>query len=182
MAVQFAVKQKARCAKENIMDKLSPKALMKSALDAQSAANEKAKDKYKGPTREEMDRAARMMEANIPPGSSSRLRNTNPMPSKEEADKQRMEMEKALLKGATEGIGGKAMGMKKGGVITDLKKAGFYDAKKDKAKRLDIINKVTTKPQRIEMVDKMFSAKKMAKGGTASSRADGCAVRGKTKA
>ena len=71
---------------------------------------------------------------------------------------------------------------KKGGVITDLKKAGFYDAKKDKAKRLDIINKVTTKPERIEMVDKMFSAKKMAKGGTASSRADGCAVRGKTKA
>ena len=71
---------------------------------------------------------------------------------------------------------------KKGGVIKDLKKAGFYDAKKDKAKRLSIINKVTTKPQRIEMVDKMFSAKKMAKGGTASSRADGCAVRGKTRA
>jgi len=71
---------------------------------------------------------------------------------------------------------------KKGGVITDLKKAGFYDAKEDKAKRLDIINKVTTKPERIEMVDKVFSAKKMAKGGTASSRADGCAVRGKTKA
>ena len=71
---------------------------------------------------------------------------------------------------------------KKGGVIKDLKKAGFYDAKKDKAKRLNIINKVTTKPERIEMVDKMFSAKKMAKGGTASSRADGCAVRGKTRA
>jgi hypothetical protein len=48
--------------------------------------------KYKGPTPEEMDRAARMMEANIPPGSSSRLKDTNPMPSKEEADKQRMEM------------------------------------------------------------------------------------------
>jgi uncharacterized protein YktA (UPF0223 family) len=71
---------------------------------------------------------------------------------------------------------------KKGGVVKDLKKAGFYDAKKDKAKRLSIINKVTTKPERIEMVDKMFSAKKMAKGGTASSRADGCAVRGKTRA
>ena len=71
---------------------------------------------------------------------------------------------------------------KKGGVVKELKKAGFYDAKKDKAKRLDIINKVTTKPERIEMVDKMFSAKKMAKGGTASSRADGCAVRGKTRA
>ena len=38
------------------------------------------------------------------------------------------------------------------------------------------------KPQRIEMVDKMFSTKKMSKGGTASSRADGCAVRGKTRA
>jgi hypothetical protein len=71
---------------------------------------------------------------------------------------------------------------KKGGVIKDLKKAGFYDAKEDKAKRLDIINKVTTKPERIEMVDKMFSAKKMSNGGTASSRADGCAVRGKTRA
>ena len=70
---------------------------------------------------------------------------------------------------------------KKGGVIKDLKKAGFYDAKKDKAKRLSIINKVTTKPQRIEMVDKLFSAKKMSKGGTASSRADGCATKGKTK-
>ena len=73
---------------------------------------------------------------------------------------------------------------KKGGVIKDLKKAGFYDAKKDKAKRLDIINKVTTKPERIEMVDKMFSAKKMAKGGSVSSaskRADGCATKGKTR-
>jgi hypothetical protein len=81
------------------------------------------KEKYKGPTPEEMDRAARMMEANIPPGSSSRLKDTNPMPSKEEADKQRMEMEKALLKGATEGMGGKAMGMKKGGKVSQLAKA-----------------------------------------------------------
>ncbi len=68
----------------------------------------------------------------------------------------------------------------KSGVIQSLKKSGFYEA--SKPKRLSIINKVTTKPQRIEMVDKVFSAKKMAKGGTASSRADGCAVRGKTKA
>jgi len=140
------------------------------------------KDKYIGPTPEEMDRAARMIEANIPPGSSSRLRNINPMPSKEEADKQRMEMEKALLKGASMGGMGPAMqGMKKGGVVKDLKKAGFYEAKKDKAKRLSIINKVTTKPQRIDMVDKMFSAKKMSSGGTASSRADGIAVKGKTR-
>jgi hypothetical protein len=47
------------------------------------------------------------------------------------------------------------------GVIKSLKKAGFYEAKKPK--RLGIINKVTTKPQRIEMVDKLFLAKK-AKG------------------
>lgn len=73
---------------------------------------------------------------------------------------------------------------KTGGVIKDLKKAGFYNAGEDKAKRLSIINKVTTKPQRIDMVDKMFSAKKMAKGGSVSSaskRADGCATKGKTK-
>ena len=44
------------------------------------------KDKYTGPTPEEMDRAARMIEANIPPGSSSRLRDTNPIPFKEEAE------------------------------------------------------------------------------------------------
>ena len=48
-------------------------------------------------------------------------------------------------------------------VVKSLKKAGFYGA--SKPKRLGIINKVTTKPQRIEMVDKMFLAKKV-KGGT----------------
>jgi hypothetical protein len=46
-------------------------------------------------------------------------------------------------------------------VAKSLKKAGFYTA--SKPKRLGIINKVTTKPQRIEMVDKLFLAKK-AKG------------------
>ena len=51
--------------------------------------------------------------------------------------------------------------MKKGGLTKSLKKAGFYGA--SKPKRLGIINKVTTKPQRIEMVDKLFLAKK-AKG------------------
>jgi hypothetical protein len=94
------------------------------------------KDKYTGPTPEEMDRAARMIEANIPPGSSSRLRDTNPIPSKEEADKQTMEMEKALLKGASMGGMGEALqGMKKGGKVS-----------------------------------------------SASKRADGCCIRGKTKA
>ena len=45
-------------------------------------------------------------------------------------------------------------------VVQSLKKAGFYSA--SKPKRLGIINKVTTKPQRIEMVDKLFLAKKVA--------------------
>ena len=49
-------------------------------------------------------------------------------------------------------------------VAKSLKKAGFYGA--SKPKRLSIINKVTTKPQRIEIVDKLFLAKKTAKGGT----------------
>jgi hypothetical protein len=116
------------------------------------------KDKYTGPTPEEMDRAARMIEANIPPGSSSRLRNINPMPSKEEADKQRMEMEKALLKGASMGGMGPAMqGMKKGGKIT----AANYDKEYGKIYRKAV--------------------KKMSNGGTASSRADGIAVKGKTR-
>jgi len=47
-------------------------------------------------------------------------------------------------------------------VAKSLKKAGFYEA--SKPKRLGIINKVTTKPQRIEMVDKLFLSKKV-KGG-----------------
>jgi len=47
-------------------------------------------------------------------------------------------------------------------VAKSLKKAGFYGA--TEPKRLAIINKVTTKPQRIKMVDKLFLAKKV-KGG-----------------
>jgi hypothetical protein len=38
-------------------------------------------------------------------------------------------------------------------------------AKKSKAERLAIINDVTTKPQRMEIVDKVFTAKKMKDGG-----------------
>lgn len=52
-------------------------------------------------------------------------------------------------------------GVKK--VVQTLKKAGFYES--SKPKRLGIINKVTTKSQRIEMVDKLFLAKKT-KGNT----------------
>ena len=44
-------------------------------------------------------------------------------------------------------------------LVKSLKKSGFYGA--SKPKRLGIINKVTTKPQRIEMVDKLFLAKKV---------------------
>ena len=50
-----------------------------------------------------------------------------------------------------------------GSVVKSLKKAGFYGA--SEPKRLAIINKVTTKPQRIKMVDKLFLAKKAVKGG-----------------
>jgi hypothetical protein len=47
------------------------------------------------------------------------------------------------------------------GVARSLKKAGFYEAGKDTSKRLSIINKVTTKPQRVKIVDKLFLAKKV---------------------
>jgi hypothetical protein len=51
----------------------------------------------------------------------------------------------------------------KGKVVQSLKKAGFYGA--SEPKRLAIINKVTIKPERIKMVDKLFLAKKT-KGGS----------------
>jgi hypothetical protein len=70
----------------------------------------------------------------------------------------------------------------KGGVVKSLKKAGFYDSGKTKSERKKIVSKATTKPQRIAMVEKLFSAKKMNAGGMASSRADGIAIRGKTRA
>ena len=58
--------------------------------------------------------------------------------------------------------------MKKGGKVSSpvnkkaLEKAGFYDKGQTSSKRKSIINKVTTKPQRIEMVEKMFLTKKAA--------------------
>ena len=69
----------------------------------------------------------------------------------------------------------------KGGVVNSLKKSGFYDKGKTKSDREKIVSKVTTKPQRIGMVEKLFSTKKMKAGGMASSRADGIATKGKTK-
>jgi len=50
-------------------------------------------------------------------------------------------------------------------IAKSLKKSGFYDAGKKKPERLKILNEVTTKPQRLEMVDKMFSEKKLKDGG-----------------
>jgi hypothetical protein len=50
-------------------------------------------------------------------------------------------------------------------IAKSLKKAGFYEAGKKKSERLNIINDVTTKPQRMKMVDKMFIEKKYKDGG-----------------
>jgi len=55
--------------------------------------------------------------------------------------------------------------MKDGGVAQSLKKAGFYDPSKSKSERENIVNKVTTKPQRVKIVEQVFSGKKMKSGG-----------------
>ena len=55
--------------------------------------------------------------------------------------------------------------MQDGGVVKSLKKAGFYEEGKSKSERLKIVSNTTTKPQRLEMVDKLFLAKKMKEGG-----------------
>ena len=72
---------------------------------------------------------------------------------------------------------------KAGGKVSKaLKSAGFYAKGTNKSEREKIVSKVTTKPQRLGMVEKLFSAKKMKAGGRASNRADGIAIRGKTRA
>jgi hypothetical protein len=72
---------------------------------------------------------------------------------------------------------------KAGGKVSKaLKSAGFYAKGTNKSEREKIVSKVTTKPQRLGMVEKLFSAKKMKAGGMASKRADGIAIRGKTRA
>jgi hypothetical protein len=53
-------------------------------------------------------------------------------------------------------------------VAKSLKKAGFYESSKSKPERVKIINEVTTKPQRLNMVEKMFSDKKLKSGGGVS--------------
>ena len=89
----------------------------------------------------------------------------------------------------TGGGGGDFTGMKgldkpfkAGGKVSKaLKSAGFYAKGTTKSEREKIVSKVTTKPQRLGMVERMFSTKKMKAGGMASKRADGCCVKGKTK-
>jgi hypothetical protein len=53
-------------------------------------------------------------------------------------------------------------------VTKSLKKAGFYEPSKNKSERLNIVNDVTTKPQRLKMVEKLFSDKKLKSGGNVS--------------
>jgi hypothetical protein len=55
--------------------------------------------------------------------------------------------------------------MKDGGVVQSLKKAGFYEEGKSKPERLKIVSQATTKPKRIEIVEKLYSDKKMKGGG-----------------
>jgi len=50
-----------------------------------------------------------------------------------------------------------------------LEKAGFYNKNQTSSTRKSIINKVTTKPQRVEMVEKMLLTKKT--GGVAKTTA-----------
>ena len=59
----------------------------------------------------------------------------------------------------------KADKMKNGGVAQSLKKAGFYEEGKSKPERLKIVTHATTKPERVGIVEKVFSAKKMKEGG-----------------
>jgi len=59
----------------------------------------------------------------------------------------------------------KADKMKDGGVVQSLKKAGFYEEGKSKPERLKIVSHATTKPERVQIVEKLFSANKMKEGG-----------------
>jgi hypothetical protein len=50
-------------------------------------------------------------------------------------------------------------------IAKSLKKAGFYEPSKKKSERLNIVKNVTTKPQRIKIVDELFEGKKLKDGG-----------------
>ena len=43
-------------------------------------------------------------------------------------------------------------------IAKSLKKAGFYEKNKNKDERINIINNVTTKPERLKIVDKLFGS------------------------
>jgi hypothetical protein len=53
-------------------------------------------------------------------------------------------------------------------IAQSLKKSGFYEPEKKKSERLKIVGNVTTKPQRMEIVDKLFLDKKLKNGGNVS--------------
>lgn len=50
-------------------------------------------------------------------------------------------------------------------IAKSLKAAGFYEPTKKKSERLNIVKKVTTKPQRVKIVDEVFEGKKFKDGG-----------------
>ena len=50
-------------------------------------------------------------------------------------------------------------------IAKSLKAAGFYEPNKKKSERLNIVKKVTTKPQRVKIVDEVFEGKKFKDGG-----------------
>lgn len=50
-------------------------------------------------------------------------------------------------------------------IAKSLKAAGFYEPIKKKSERLNIVKKVTTKPQRVKIVDEVFEGKKFKDGG-----------------
>lgn len=50
-------------------------------------------------------------------------------------------------------------------IAKSLKKAGFYEAGKGKSEKLNIVSKVTTKPDRLKIVEKLFTDKKFKDGG-----------------
>ena len=89
-----------------------------------------------------------------------------PLPTKEEAAADRARMQEALLQGAKEGMGGKALGMKKGG----------------KVKAPTMTFETYTKTGKKAGL-KTVPVKKMASGGKVSqlSKANGIAVRGKSR-
>ena len=93
------------------------------------------------------------------------------MPSKSPAQHRLMEAAahtKGGFGGVPQKVGkefAKADKMKDGGVAQSLKKAGFYDEGNSKLDRLKIVSQATTKPERVEIVEKAFSSKKMKGGG-----------------